>query len=222
MHHGFTERKLKVIYNSINYDLTLEKRESSLVKNYYADFFNNSNKTIVYIGRLTKYKKLGILIEALHTLKLKGKNYNLMLIGDGTERLELEKMTNKLKINACFFGPCYSEEQISQLLSNADLCVSPGNVGLTAVHAMSYGTPVCTHDNFSTHMPEFEIIKPNKTGCFYSLDKNNLAETIVDWFENNQNREEIRKECYNIIDKYYNPDYQVKVMKEALKAINQN
>ena len=48
-----------------------------------------------------------------------------------------------------FYGACYDESKLGELIFNADLCVSPGNVGLTAVHSMGYGTPVITHNNFA-------------------------------------------------------------------------
>ncbi len=50
---------------------------------------------------------------------------------------------------------------------NASVCVSPGNIGLTAIHALSFGCPIITHNNFAEQMPEFESIKPSKTGYFY-------------------------------------------------------
>ena len=44
--------------------------------------------------------------------------------------------------------------------------VSPGNVGLTAIHSLSYGTPVLTHNNFNNQMPEVESIQPGFNGYF--------------------------------------------------------
>ena len=49
----------------------------------------------------------------------------------------------------------------------SDLCVIPGNVGLSAMHAFSVGLPVISHDNFDIQMPEFEAIIDSKTGSFY-------------------------------------------------------
>ena len=67
------------------------------------------------------------------------------------------------------YGETFDEAEISKLLNHADLCVSPGNVGLTAMHALAYGVPVATHNDFKNQMPEFEAITPGKTG--FSLRK---------------------------------------------------
>jgi glycosyltransferase involved in cell wall biosynthesis len=41
-----------------------------------------------------------------------------------------------------FYGESYNERELAPLIALADVCVSPGNVGLTAIHALTYGTPV--------------------------------------------------------------------------------
>ena len=56
------------------------------------------------------------------------------------------------------------------------MLVSPGNVGLNAVHALSYGTPVITHNNVNNQMPEHETIIENFNGCFHKEnDINSIA-----------------------------------------------
>ncbi|GIS05973.1 MAG: hypothetical protein CM15mP109_07290 [Candidatus Dadabacteria bacterium] len=47
--------------------------------------------------------------------------------------------------------------------------VSPGNTGLNAVHFLSYGPPVGTHNYFYNQMPEAAIIEAQKkTGFFFN------------------------------------------------------
>ena len=62
----------------------------------------------------------------------------------------------------------YDENEIGDLIYNADLCVSPGNVGLTAIHTLTYGTPVLSHANFPNQMPEFEAIDKDFTSFLFS------------------------------------------------------
>lgn len=216
---NFKEENIKVIYNSINYSETKNLRKSSIQPGFYKKYFENEAKVIVFIGRITRIKKLKLLIEAVAELNQRGEFYNLMIIGDGDERKHLEELSNRLNVNAYFFGECYQENKIAELISNADLCVSPGNVGLTAVHVMSYGTPVCTHDDFTHQMPEFEAIQPWKTGCFYSKNKQNIADTIQEWFQKAKDRNLIRNNCYKIIDTKYNHKYQFKILKNTIDEI---
>ena len=67
------------------------------------------------------------------------------------------------EIIARIIGECYSEETNAKLIYNADLCVAPGNIGLTAIHVMMFGCPAITHNDFKWQMPEFEAIKSMET-----------------------------------------------------------
>lgn len=216
---NFNESRIRVVYNSVDYSLSQSLREKSIVPDFYKPYFQNDDQTIIFIGRLTKVKKLHLLIQALRKLNDMGKRFNLMVIGDGVEKENLEKLSQASHLNTHFYGACYDEEKIAKFLANADLCVSPGNVGLTAMHAMSYGTPVCTNNDFKNQMPEFESIQAGETGCFFDQDKQDLPETILEWFEKAPNRQRTREKCYEVIDKYYNPKVQLDIFKEVLEDI---
>ena len=88
-----------------------------------------------------------------------------------------------------YVGPLYDEATLGKFLYNADLCVSPGNVGLTAIHALTFGLPVISHDNYLAQMPEFEAITPGKTGMFFrENDSKDLYNKIIEFLENQSNR----------------------------------
>jgi hypothetical protein len=96
--------------------------------------------------------------------------------------------------------------------------VSPGKVGLAAVHSMMYGTPVVTHGNRERQMPEFEMISHRVNGSLFTFgDIHDLAKELVYWESSVVSREEVRRLCYKIIDEKYNPMTQVEVL---IKAIN--
>lgn len=65
-----------------------------------------------------------------------------------------------------FYGSVYDEQAISDLLTDVDICVAPGDVGLTCMHSLVYGTPVIIHDNPDFQMPEYEAINPWQNGLF--------------------------------------------------------
>jgi len=212
---------LKVIYNSLDYDKQLNFRNTNLFSESYFQHFNNRDKNIVFVGRLTKVKKLDMLINAVYILKKRSFKVNVTFIGDGEVKNELVALIEDCGLNdqVWFFGETYDENILSKMIYNADLCVSPGNVGLTAIHSLSFGTPVITHDNFTRQGPEFEAIEPNKTGLFFKHNNTiSLANTIVEWFKNDFDREIIRENCYKVIDERYNPHYQLKVLELLLKS----
>ncbi|RCS27695.1 glycosyltransferase [Polaribacter sp. WD7] len=216
---GFKKEKLHVIYNSLDYKKQLEVRSKLKKTSIYNDYFGNDNPVLIFIGRLTKIKNLNFLIEIQKKMVTKETPINLIFIGSGEEEENLKrsvKLNNTEKLT-WFFGPSYDEYDIGNLLYNADICVSPGNVGLTAMHAMTYGTPVISHNNFSLQMPEFESIVKGVTGEFFEYNnKESLLKTIENWLNNNHNREFTRKSCFERIDKYFNPAYQIEIIKNQL------
>lgn len=102
------------------------------------------------------------------------------------------------EIIARIIGECCSEETNAKLIYNADLCVAPGNIGLTAIHVMMFGCPAITHNDFKWQMPEFEAIKSMETGMFFEKGNlDSLVNSILDWFEIKiKEREKVRLACY--------------------------
>lgn len=216
---GFKPEKLFVIHNSLNYDRQLELRKGIKPSDIYERHFGNSHKTLIFIGRLTAVKRLDLLIRAMDRLKSEGIGYNLVLVGDGAQKSKIEKLVASLGMQdyVWFYGACYDEARNAELIYNADLCVAPGNVGLTAMHTMVFGTPVISHNDFKWQMPEFEAIIPGKTGDFFTKeDVKSLADAITRWFERHPDREAVRRDCYTEIDNNWTPEFQMEVLKKHL------
>lgn len=217
---GFNPDKLFVIHNSLDYDAQLPLRKELEIKPIYSEHFANDNKNIVFIGRLTKVKRFDLLIDAVSQLKERGEYVNVTFIGDGVERKNMEAMVEEkgIKDQIWFYGACYDEKTNAELIYNADLCVSPGNIGLTAIHVLMFGCPAVTNNDFSHQMPEYEAIQEGKTGAFFDHDDStSLAGVISNWFAKYGNeREQIRSYCYKEIDTGWNPHNQVALIKRIV------
>lgn len=215
---GVPSQKLEVIYNSLNEGVDkLEQSEykSSVVR----DHFNNDYPVLLFVGRLTKVKQLDWIINALEHHKSSGLHYNVLLIGDGEDKDRLVDLvaTKELKDRVWFYGECYNDEELSSLLYNVDLCVSPGNVGLTALHAMSYGTPVLSHNDFESQMPEYETVLPGKTGELYEKGNfDDFCAKIESWLTSGIDRAIIRDNCYDMINGKWNSNHQLSVLNKIL------
>ena len=219
---GFNENKIFVIYNSLDYDLQKDYFNKYQKNNINRDlnFFRNKKlKTIIFLGRLTSVKKIDQLIKSLKKLNSDMVKFNLLIIGDGPEKSKLKKISKKglEKGWIHFYGKTYEESELSKLIYSSDLMVSPGNTGLNAVHALSYGTPVATHNNFNKQMPEAAVVEDQITGfLFNENDINNLSFKIEQWFSKFNNKT-TKAQRRKIIDEKYNPEYQFKIISEALK-----
>lgn len=220
INQGFNSDKLFVIHNSLAYDDQVSIRRKLTPGPVYKNHFTNQNPNLIFIGRLTSVKKLDLLLRAIAALKENGQDYNLTMIGGGEMKEELDNLSKELDLreSVWFYGPCYDEDVLGELIYNADLCVSPGNVGLTAMHSLVFGTPVLTHDSFPYQMPEFEAIKEGETGAFFKRgDVDSLAHSISSWFaEKADLRADVRTACMKEIDENWTPRFQLDVIKEHL------
>ena len=218
---GFDANKIFVIYNSLDYELQkeyFENYQKNNTKREFTFFKNSKLKTILFLGRLTSVKKIDLLIKSLNKLNSKRVNFNLLIIGEGSQKSSLKKISKEglEKGWIYFYGKTYKESELSKLIYSSDLMVSPGNTGLNAVHALSYGTPVGTHNNFYKQMPEAAIIEDQKTGFFFNEnDSDDLSLNIDLWFSK-FNINLTQAERRRIIDEKYNPEYQIKVIQKAL------
>lgn len=214
---GFKPEKLITVYNSLDYDSQLKIREKLNITRIYKEYFQNDFPILLYVGRIQNRKKIELLIDALHELHKDKMMYNLILIGNKAEDTKISELVSSYNLEkyVWFFGPCYDENILGELIFNADVCVVPGDVGLTVMHSFAYGTPVITHNNLPKHGPEFEAIEPNFTGDFFKegslidLCLKIKAWTSIDAVQ----REHIRARCYKVIDEKYNAVKQISILK---------
>lgn len=217
---GIDEKKLIPIYNSLDYDKHLSIRQTLEVTDIYSNHFNNNYPTLIYVGRIQKVKRIDMIFDAMKMLDEQGIHLNFVVVGDNTD-IDLSadiSISDSLKKHIWLYGPCYDETKLGELFFNAAVCVSPGNVGLTAVHSLSFGTPVITHNNFPYQGPEFEAIVEGETGSFFKEnDVDDLTEKILKYIDlRSEKREEIKQASFKVIDERYNPYYQLDVIKEVL------
>ncbi len=214
---GVNPIKLFVIHNSLDTEnqtkIYSTLRKTDLFKNH----FGNSHPTIIYIGRLQKRKKIEQILEAMLQLNSDGFYINLVVVGGASDDFDFEDKVLSLNLTkqVWLYGPSYDDNINAELIFNSSACVSPGNVGLTCIHSLSFGTPVITNDNFSAQMPEFEAVKDGITGSFFhENDILDLAEKIRFWTSaDDEVREKTRLICRNSILKDWSVDYQINLLK---------
>lgn len=219
---GFPADKIHTVYNSLSTPVDPES-QLSLKSDVLSRHFGNDLPTVVFTGRLTRVKRIDALIEMAAHHRREGLEYNLLIVGDGPERRALEEEAVRLGMTdrVWFYGECFDETRLNTLLYNSDLCCSPGNVGLTALHAMTYGVPVISHDDFTTQMPEYEIITPGVNGdLFKAGDQADMERKVSAWLSSHadaQSREAVRRECHAAINGRWNSLSQIEVFRRFIR-----
>lgn len=219
---GYAPEKIVPIYNSLSYEKQLLEREKLILERQKKPNTDRRSLYVVFVGRLTQRKRLTLVLDALKKISVEKELYiDFVLIGPELDNGELRVYSQKMDMQNCvkFIGPVYDESLLSKYLYDASVCVSPGHVGLAAIHSLSFGTPVITHDNFINQAPEFEAIIPDKTGFFFEENSvDSLAESIYKIVNvTDSEREQIRKDCFDEIDRVWNTRYQMNVFKNILE-----
>lgn len=216
---GFKRSRMRVVANSLDSDRQREIRSRLRPTHIYRDHFHNDAPTLIYCGRLQAVKRLDVLLDALVLLRQAGQEVNCVIVGKDVEGLDMEGQVRRLGLTArtWLYGACYEEERLAELFYNAAACVSPGNVGLTAIHSLTYGCPVLTHDALAWQMPEFEAIRAGSTGDFFRRDDAaDLARRLMPWLAlTPPQRDAVRREAYAEIDRKWNVHYQLRVLHET-------
>ena len=146
MNMGIDKSKLFVANNTVE-----------VIKTSYSSAGRNK---ILFVGTLYKAKKLEVLIEAYHNAYLKNNNIpDLVIVGDGRERTFYEKMVKdyKLDYKTTFVGKIIDERILCDYFSQAIMCVSPNQAGLSVFKSMGYGVPYVTHEHAITGGEIFNI-----------------------------------------------------------------
>ncbi|MDO4474695.1 MAG: glycosyltransferase family 4 protein [Eubacteriales bacterium] len=143
------DAEIQVIPSGINLDKFNPKRiEKDCLRNEISGI-SEEDFVCVYIGRLAKEKNIDELITMHHDMK--EPNVKLLIVGDGPDRENLEKLVEKYGMTDCvIFTGMVSPKDIEKYYKLGDVFVSGSTSetqGLTYVEALASGLPVvCRQD----------------------------------------------------------------------------
>lgn len=107
---------------------------------------NENDKIVIYVGRLAKEKSVDFLIKSFAFIK--NPNTYFVIVGDGPERKNLEKLIKKLNLDKKIILLGFVEHaMLSQIYNSADVFVFGSQTetqGLVVMEAMACGLPVIT------------------------------------------------------------------------------
>jgi glycosyltransferase involved in cell wall biosynthesis len=220
---GYSGKRITVVYNSLDVDradAVIAKIESGELESAHPrDLFSDpSRPLIICTARITPLCRFDLLLEAADALSRRGMPINMLLVGDGPERPALDAMAKERGLALHFYGACYDEDILGQLIYRADLTVSPGKIGLSAMHSLMYGTPAITHDNLEEQMPEVEAVTEGVTGALFRYnDAEVLADTVGSWMAAGHDRKAVRDACRKAMHDVWNPHVQATIIEQAVR-----
>jgi len=164
--------------------------------------YNLKNKKVVlFAGKLTPYKGVRYLIRAAK--KIHGE---ILILGDGSERKNLNAIVKKYKItNVHFLGHIANQTSLLiQFYSRADVFIAPSvwdePLGLVVLEAMACETPVVVTRKGGIPL----AVKEGKNGLF--IKSRNIGDIVkkVNWLlDNDKKRERMGKRAREIAVKRF-------------------
>jgi glycosyltransferase involved in cell wall biosynthesis len=142
-------------------------------------------KRVVAVGNLTPQKRIDVLIRALGILVKKNMPLELVLVGDGPERKQLEDLGRKERVTVHFLGR-KPHHELPGILKDAGVMVLPSveeGFGIVLVEAQLAGLAVIGTDAGGQR----EIIQHQKTGILTKPDDPAaLAQAIKELYSNKE------------------------------------
>lgn len=154
----------------------------------------NENKTILFIGRLYRRKRIDILLEYFSHIRKMLPSTRLEIVGDGPEAgLVRDAARNDDHIH--WDGAIIDEKLIRSHMLKSHIVFVPGHSGLSIVHAFCYGKPYATIAS-DTQPPEIEYLCDGKNGLLLKGEKISDCARIVELLTNRQFYEKNCREAY--------------------------
>jgi putative transposase len=186
--HFGAEDKLKFWRNGVNKDMCDPNFDR--VKFCSENNINPSCKIALTVSRLSSWKRVDRVIKAIPSIVKEYKDVIFLILGDGSEKESLEKLSFDLKVSDYVqFRGAVSRDKVADYMNAADIFVSTNdfsNVSNGLYEAMVCGKCIVTLDNGGTG----ELIKNNITGKLIQ-DKGDLGTTIVDVLKNDELRSQL-------------------------------
>ncbi|MDY7116718.1 glycosyltransferase [Halomonas sp. SSL-5] len=226
---GFDEELLYVINNSLDVEHQATSYQRALTNSSFSGVNVKEELgvdcLIIFVGRIVESKKIELILDCVKSINSSGEmSLGALFVGGGDYRSNLESLSLKLNISdkVRFYGPCYDHDILAALYMQSDICVSPGNVGLTAMQSLIFGTPVVTHNDMMHQMPESESVREGITGALFSRDDvNSLVAAVKRCLKYIDDGLVTEKTCRELIFSEYTPEYQAKVFHEMLDGLEE-
>lgn len=186
---GIEKDRVKVIYNSVNFrDLKVEKSET---------------KTVLSVGRLVKWKGFEMLIDIWPEILKKDNMLKLVIIGDGPERKNLEKLIiDKNLEKSIYLMGRVDHEELPNFFNASNLFVlnsSYEGLSHVLIEAMAYKLPVIASDVGGNR----ELVDNNKNGILVKYnDKKEWKRAILKLYDDEKLKKEFADNALKGFDKF--------------------
>ncbi len=177
------------------------------IDNNVAGNLENTEKSILYIGRIEERRNIRFLIEILKEIVKDKKDVKLTMVGKGNKEYvsEIFNYAKKLEVieNITYIESA-KQEELAKIYKKSQVFLLPTSYeifGMVLLEAMYFGVPTITTLNGGSST----IIENGKNGIVCSLsEKEKWKNEIIKIFDNKEYRKYISENASSTINKKYN------------------
>lgn len=201
--YGISEDKVFVTYNANNSDELFRIKQE-----LYDDLpiLPKNDQRIIHIGRLVKWKRVDILIDAFSKILPEFPKAELIIVGDGPELENLKIQAQGLNTDnhIIFTQGIYDNKQIGKYFSASTVYVLAGMGGLSINDAMTFGLPIVCSVCDGT---ERDLVYEGVNGLYFKEnDPEDLSKKLLLLFKNPDLRRKMGERSLEIIKNKVNLD----------------
>ena len=194
-------------------------REDDQNSNHLSTTTTKNYDYVLTVGVMREKIHLDLFLRAMTDKRLA--NLNLVVIGDGEMKESWQKLAADLGISdrVKWLPGTRDQKVMAPWFLGAKAFIYPGSIGLSILHAFSYGLPVITHNNAEHQMPEFEVMEDGKTGvCFNEGDVEDMIAKTAAFLSDESRRAECGRYCQDLAFNKYSMDQMIANFCEAINS----
>ena len=174
------EGRYVVMRNGVDFEKG--KADEKLIRKLKDDYHISDDKPVyLFVGRMMWYKGIRIILDALNTLKIEGRDYQMVFVGDGVEKKQIEDYVRALGLeDKCIFtGAVRERDVLKGFYSLADLFLFPSTFdtnGIVVSEAAASGlASVLIKDSCAA-----EEVTDGRNAFLIEEESNSLTRTLLD------------------------------------------
>ena len=157
---------------------------------------------VLYTGKFIKRKRVRDLLEACQIIKGSNKHltFNVLLVGDGPERENLEAFARKNNLENVYFFGFKNQSEMPLFYATSDIFVLPSSLDPSPKsinEAMNFALPVITTKDVGTAP---DLVLEGKTGLIYKTgDVIALSASLAKLLNDSEFRENLGRGAQNLV-----------------------
>ena len=173
---------------------------------------HSERPSLLFVGRLQARKRLDALLRA--SAAMPEPRPRLVIVGDGPEMQELQKLAAQVYPDAHFAGAKHGPE-LEPFFAEADLFVLPGTGGLAIQEAMAHGLPVMVAKGDGT---QDDLVREGNGWQIPPDDEEALRQTMRLALSDVKRLRKMGEESYRIVSEEINLEKMVEAFAGALNS----